>query len=522
MKSSAVFLFLSLLTAVSHAQSPFPNVMVSDIENPNETSIFVNPKNTKQIIAGANLNSFYFSFDGGLNWNRNPMTSTLGVYGDPCLVIDTAGVFYFLHLSYPSPTEWLDRIVCQRSLNNGLSWNEGYGIGKNDPKEQDKEWACVNPFNNQIYVSWTQFDSYGSTNPAKKSNIMFSRSDDQGITWSQALQINEVPGNCVDSDSTVEGAVPAVGPQGQIYVAWAGPEGLIFDRSADGGLTWLDHDIKVCDIPGGWDYGVPGIYRANGLPVTCTDLSTGPHRGNIYINWTDERSSSGNQQDLDVWLVKSTDGGTTWSAPKRVNDDAPGKQQFFTWMAVDQVTGYLWFVFYDRRNYDDNRTDVYMAVSKDGGETFENFRVSESPFIPNSNVFFGDYTGVSVHNNVVRPIWTRLDTSVLSAWTAILDPYFTGLPEEESVPFSVENVYPNPFHESTVFSFRLRTPATVRLDVIDVYGVRVATLIDDALFSEGKYIRTFEPSKYGVSSGVYYFSLSGNGISRKSKIVYKR
>jgi hypothetical protein len=512
--SFGIIVLVVFLAKVSEAQ--YTNVKVSDEFNPNETSIYINPKNTKQMIAGANLNSYYFSYDGGLTWNRNPMNSTLGVWGD------TAGYLYFFHLSYPSQTTWLDQIVCQRSTNNGLSWSDGSGMGKNDPKQQDKEWAIVNPETNEIYVTWTQFDNYGSTNPDKKSNILFSKSSDQGLTWSTALQINEIPGNCLDSDSTVEGAVPAVGPNGEIYTAWAGPVGLIFDRSLDDGQTWLDHDIFVSDIPGGWDYTVPGIYRSNGLPITCCDISNGPNRGNIYINWTDERSNNGLNQDVDVWMVKSTDGGNTWSTPKRVNDDGPGKQQFLTWMTVDQVTGYIWFVFYDRRNYSDTRTDVYMAVSKDGGETFENFKVSESPFIPNSNVFFGDYTGISAHNNIVRPIWTRLDDFSLSAWTAILDPYFTGIKETENIPFAIEQAYPNPFSESTVFSFKLRVPAQISLSVYDIFGNKVSTLINNQMVEAGKYIERFDPGKSSLASGVYYFSLTGNGINVQRKIVYQK
>lgn len=275
-------------------------------------------------------------------------------------------------------------------------------------------------------------------------------------------------------------------------------------------------------MPGGWDYSIPGIYRANGLPVTSCDISTGPNRGTIYINWTDERNNIGSEQDVDVWLTKSTDGGNTWIPPRRVNNDAPGKQQFFTWMTIDQVTGYLWFVFYDRRDYPDKRTDVYMAVSKDGGETFENFKVSESPFIPNANVFFGDYTGIAAHNNIVRPIWTRLDTTALSTWTAIMDPYFTGIAEKEKIPFAIEQAYPNPFNESTVFSFRLGYPAKLSLNVFDIFGNRVSTFIDNIWVQPGKYIYKFEPAKYGLPSGVYYFSLSGNGLNKQSKIVYKK
>ncbi len=521
-KKFPFWLTLLLLLGSFASWAQFPNVMISDVESPNETSIFINPKNTNQIIAGANLNSCYASYDGGQTWNRNAITSTIGVCGDPCFVIDTNGYFYYLHLSCPNAIYWLDQIVCQRSTDSGLTWSNGSGMGKNSPKQQDKEWACVNPQNNEIYVSWTQFDEYGSNLPDNKSNIMFSKSSDQGLTWSNAIQINEVSGDCIDSDSTVEGAVPSAGPDGEIYVAWAGPAGLMFDRSLDGGQTWLDHDIFVSDIPGGWDYSVPGIYRSNGLPVTCCDLSNGPNRGTIYINWTDERNNTGTIQDVDVWMVKSTDKGATWSAPRRVNDDAPGKQQFFTWMTVDQVTGYIWFVFYDRRNYPDTRTDVFMAVSKDGGETFENFKVSQSPFIPNSNVFFGDYTGISAHNNVVRPIWTRLESSNLYAYTAIIDSYFTGLPDEPAIPFAIEQIFPNPFSESTVFSFKLHSPTVISLSVNDIYGNNVASLIENSLVQPGKYIEEFDPSKYKLPSGVYYFSLTGNGINKQRKIVYQK
>ena len=77
----------------------------------------------------------------------------------------------------------------------------------------------------------------------------------------------------------------------------------------------------------------------------------------------------------------------------------------------------LFFVFYDRRNYDDNRTDVYVAYSFDGGETFTNERISDSPFTPNEGVFFGDYTNIVANDSIVRPIWTRLEGGQLTIWT---------------------------------------------------------------------------------------------------------
>ncbi|GAB4328519.1 MAG: hypothetical protein Kow00127_21120 [Bacteroidales bacterium] len=489
---------------------------------PEEPSIYVNPYNTDELVAGANLNNVYVSTDGGYTWSANVLTSTVnGVWGDPVTIVDTSGDFYYFHLANPPSGNWIDRIVCQKSTDKGLTWNDGTYMGLNGNKAQDKQWAVVDRTNNTIYVTWTQFDQYGSSNPNDKSIILFSKSTDGGETWATPVKLNEVDGDCIDSDNTVEGAVPAVGPQGEVYVAWAGPEGIVFDRSLDGGETWLDEDIFVSDFPGGWDYNIPGIMRCNGLPITVCDLSGGPNHGTIYINWTDQRNGT---NDTDVWLVKSTDGGDTWSEPIRVNDDPPGKQQFFTWMAVDQTNGNLWFVWYDRRNYDDNNTDVYMAVSTDGGESFINFMVSESPFLPNSGIFFGDYNCVSAHDNVVRPIWTRLVGNTLSVWTAIVDPdvVITGTAEQDLPPLAnMGPNYPNPFAESTAISFKLRKPGRITLEVFDLFGNVVTRLIDNEQRLPGRYTETFDAARFNLKPGVYYFRLSGDGLllTRKMMLV---
>jgi hypothetical protein len=507
--------FLICQAILAYAQ--YTNVMISNQDWPEETSIYINPKNVNHLVAGANLSAFYYSYDGGRTWGIRNMTSTLGVYGDPCLAIDTAGNIFFLHLSDPPGQLWLDRIVCQKSENYGLSWNDGSSIGKNDPKHQDKEWIAVNPHNNDLYVTWTQFDLYGSSDTANKSVILFSKSTDEGESWSQPYRLSKVAGDCIDSDNTTEGAVPAVGPDQEIYVAWAGPAGLVFDRSLDGGLTWLEEDIFIDEMPTGWDYMIPGIFRANGLPITACDRSNGPYRGTIYVNWSDQRNGV---DDTDIWLSKSADGGDTWSDPIRVNDDPPGKQQFFTWMTVDQITGNLWFVFYDRRNYSDTRTDVFIAVSTDGGNTFSNFSISETPFIPNANIFFGDYSCITAHDGIVRPIWTRLDGINLSVYTALIDTMLTSVPEPGFLPFAIEQSYPNPFFESTVFSFKVKKAGYVSLEVRDILGNKVDDLIQNEFLEEGKYLKVFDPGKYNIPSGVYYFTLKGNGMNRQQKMLY--
>jgi len=418
MKTLIIYL---LLAAGVMAQIPNIRVSAANTSSPNETSIALNPLNPDVVTVGSNISYFYKSTNRGATWTQKSMTSSLGVWGDPCLIYDHRGYLYYGHLSNPTSGYWIDRIVVQRSTDNGTSWNDGAGVGLTPPKEQDKEWLAADYhsqlYKGNLYMAWTEFDNYGSGASSDSSRILFSRSTDAGITWMTPVKISDKSGDCIDEDNTVEGAVPAVGPNGEVYVAWVGPYGLLFDKSLDGGQTF-GTDKFVSNIPGGWDFAIPGIYRCNGLPVTVCDTSRGLYRGNIYINWSDQRGGSGN---TDVFIARSTDGGETWSQPIQVNDDNTSRHQFFNWLAIDQATGVLYCVFYDRRGTTQNNTDVYIAKSADGGLTWQNFKISETSFNPSSSVFFGDYSGITAYQGRVYPVWTRADNTSLTVWTA---PFF--------------------------------------------------------------------------------------------------
>ncbi|WP_347373008.1 T9SS type A sorting domain-containing protein [Aequorivita sp. Q41] len=504
-------LFSVFITASMFGQ----NVMITNSNNPNEPAIMMNPLNTNILVAGANLNNLYHSNDGGLTWSEQTMTSPFGVWGDPTFDVDTDGNFYYFHLSNPPSGNWIDRIVCQKSTDNGNSWSSGTFTGLNGSKAQDKQWSVVDRTNDNIYLSWTQFDEYGSANPADVSQIMFSKSTDGAQTWSPPKKINVVDGDCIDEDNTVEGAVPAVGPNGEVYIAWAGPNGIVFNKSLDQGETWLNQEIAVDPMPTGWDYSIPGISRANGLPITKCDLSGGPNHGTIYINWSDQRNGAA---DTDIWMSKSTDGGDTWSGPIRVNDDGAGKQQFFTWMDIDQTNGNLFFVFYDRRNYTDTNTDVYMAYSLDGGNTITNKKISESPFVPNAGVFFGDYTNIIAHNNVVRPVWTRLQGAELSIWTDVT-PFTLSVEDETTQQIHDAVQYPNPASNISYVSFKLHEEATVSIDLFDAQGRNVYTVINNETKGYGKYIIPINLSEINLTNGSYFCKLTVNGASKTLKMI---
>lgn len=514
------FLFFVSTVCVHLAISQ--NVMISNQGSPEEPSIMMDPQHPNVMIAAANINRYYTSQDTGRTWTSHSLQSSYGVWGDPAIAVDIHSSFYFFHLSNPASGNWIDRIVCQKTTDNGETWNDGSYAGLNGTKAQDKQWFAIDPTDNTIYLTWTQFDIYGSASPLDSSIILFSKSTDAGESWSPAIRLNRTSGDCLDSDNTVEGAVPAVGPNGEVYVAWAGPEGIVFDRSLDKGTTWLAEDIAVDPMPTGWDYGIPGIYRANGLPITVCDLSNGPNRGTIYINWSDQRNGP---DDTDVFIAKSTDGGNTWSGPIRVNDDGPGKQQFFTWMAIDQATGYLYFVFYDRREHDGDSTDVYMALSKDGGQTFINRRISESPFLPNSGVFFGDYNNITAYNGIVRPIWTRLNNGELSVWTHLIneEDFTTSTDPENILSVSTEfEHYPNPSGDEVYVSYKLHARSLVNLSILDTKGNVIHRIFSNEKRDYGKYVERIDPNKLEIPPGIYFLQLEVDGAVKTVKQVIVR
>ena len=61
-----------------------------------------------------------------------------------------------------------------------------------------------------------------------------------------------------------------------------------------------------------------------------------------------------------------------------------------------------------------------MSFSKDGGKTIEDIKISKDSFTPDENIFIGDYINIAVHDNVIRPIWPRMDAGKISLWVGLI------------------------------------------------------------------------------------------------------
>jgi hypothetical protein len=492
--------FLTLITlvimpALSFAQ--FPLVRISDplSTDPEEVTIAIDPLNPSSLAAAANIQYYYSSSDAGHTWAQGILNSTLGVFGDPSMTFDAEGRLYFAHLGgFARTPSWLDQMVVQRSDNGGLTWNNGGGTAIDSPRMQDKEWIVADqttsPYRNTLYMGWTQFDNYGSYAPMDSSRIMFASSTDQGATWSKPLRLDSHAGDCVDSDATVEGAQPAIGPNGEIYISWAAHNAIHFTRSLDGGKSF-DTERTIASMPGGWAFEVPGIYRCNGLPTTLCDVSHSHNRGSVYIIWADQRAGVNN---TDIFLIKSTDGGMNWSNAKLLNTDTVRSggassvaQQFFPSMTIDQTTGRLYGVFYDRREHIGDTTDVYLARSIDGGKSFENFKVSSEVFIPQKRIFFGDYIHIAAQNGRVYPIWMRSDTTALSIWTALVTDTLQSLvtPTQSLVTDLIVASSPTTAGSASLV-LSLGESSNIDLSIYDVSGREVQEVVRGT-FASGEY-----------------------------------
>jgi hypothetical protein len=421
-KNLTIFYFLFSVFSVS-SQLKFTNIQLKDApggmlyHSVCEPAIAIDPNNPDIMAAGSIIDDYYYSTDGGKTWKSSNLKSEFGVWGDPVITFDYSGRVYYFHLADYKKTSWIDRIVCQSADQVSGKFDNGTFPKPNGTKAQDKHWVVVNPNSNEIYLTWTQFDKYDSKSSNDSSVILFSKSSDQGKSWADPIRISYYAGDCLDGDNTVEGAVPALGPNGEIYVTWSGPKGLVMQKSLDGGLTWLEKEKEILLHEGGWDFFVPGLQRANGLPVLVSDMSDGPNKGTLYLNWCDQKNG---KTDTDVWLSKSTDDGNTWTEPIRVNQDKTKSHQFLTWMTIDQSDGALYFVYYDRRNHKSLQTDVYLSASFDGGVSFHDFKLNNKSFTPSDAEFLGDYLNIAAVDGVIRPIYPRMDDLKMTLWVTLV------------------------------------------------------------------------------------------------------
>ena len=376
-----------------------------------EPSIAVNPENSQQVVAvfQDNVHASY-SQDAGHSWHAADGVAppNYRISGDVSTTYDNQGHAFVCYIAFDQLgtfNYWghgasRNGIFVRRSIDGGKTWEakhvpvSEYGTVPGIPFE-DKPYIVADTsksrYAGNLYVGWTRWR-------LTDSQMLLSRSTDDGQTWSQPVEIDSHPGLPRDDNGAAEGFDGVVGPDGRLYAIWSQDDDIMFTVSRDGGQTFSHARPVIRTAP--IMFAVETLERANGFPQIAMD----PRTSRLYVTWSDYRNG-----DLDIFCSTSTDAGKKWSEPVRVNNDPVhnGADQFFQWLAVDPVEGAANVVFYDRRGDPKNRTQtVTLARSTDSGASFQNYAWTTNAFDA-GGVFFGDYSGIAASGGRVYGIWTE-------------------------------------------------------------------------------------------------------------------
>jgi hypothetical protein len=355
--------------------------------------------------------------------------------GDPSLATDRNGRFFFATLATDATAASFIGVARSTATSPTVAFAAPILIPGLDPTGfQDKEFIAVDTtgtaFDGNVYVVWTEFPNAGGT------RILFSHSTNGGSTYSAPVQISA-------GNTGVSGATPFVGPNGALYVAWEdrsqGVAGRIqFRASTDGGASWgtevtAANLTRLRNAAATAQCGRPalnGNIRVNEFPSMAVDMSNGSNRGTVYIAYAGDPDGNQNTGDAaDVFVVQSTNGGASWSAPTSVhgaaatNGDTSQRDNFMPSLAVDG-NGNVSVTFYDRRAASANLSiEVYQATSTDAGASWSNQLLSGQFRVPRlqpnfdpavTACYMGDYNWSSGAATDVEMTWGDNSRSIVT------------------------------------------------------------------------------------------------------------
>jgi len=379
-------------------------------EPQNECSIAVNPTKPDNIVIGFNdyttgtwTPSYSYSTDGGSSWTYGGSVPTGSLSGDPfCdpwLAFDNDGYCYYVALSDTSNHEVFVCVGAPDGSGNvgpsgfGNPQTVDNGVGAKNDKCAIAVDKTDGAHDGNIYVVWSRCTGTVSTDGYR---IYFRRGTRSGttITWQ--------PSQLVGPDTFTQGAQVAVGPNGEVYVAYLRmtsssiPTGnaILISKSTNGGSTFSTIGTLVSNVDAVSWYlsGASEWARHASFPTLGVSMAS----GTVFVAWADDRN-----EDDDILLSRSTTGGTSWSAPIRVNDDtvSNGKDQWHPALTVTP-SGYVHVIFYDRRDSATNKyTHLYHARSTNDGVSFSNSIVTSAVTNPDAFSWWasgslGDYVGI--------------------------------------------------------------------------------------------------------------------------------
>ncbi|MEQ1936157.1 MAG: sialidase family protein, partial [Fimbriimonadaceae bacterium] len=236
----------------------------------------------------------------------------------------------------------------------------------------------------------------------------------EGIIWSDDLGTNWTPPLSL---GTGFGFLPRVGPEGQLYLTyWDGYWGIKFTKSLDGGQTWSPV-LQPATRMQSWgveNYGIPGTFRN----FTNNTMTVNPANGDIVIFYVDQTNIVNGQKNLDLYMVKSSDQGATWTDAERlpfrplnqisdmifpwVEFTKDGRLHLFamdTALNPDQTDGASHGLWDQTYYYSDNSGVTWSSRFQLTPSAWDSFNEGSGAS------FLGDYQGMAISDHAVWPVY---------------------------------------------------------------------------------------------------------------------
>ena len=339
-------------------------------------------------------------------------------------------------------------VFLARSGDGGRTFttSTAYAVREGDPTIVNNRRAMVTldpEDSSTVYLSWLQ------SPPSAKPRALIARSSDGGRTFLGPVDLAEAeaqggyqPRVAVGRDGVVHAIYPGGGfvsqaPQGGAVLE-APVRPLFYRSTGDGGRTWTPPMVI--------DQGNAGF--AHGRKHL---LAADPGSGNLYAVWYgNEKVRPSLQDDTEIFLLASRDGGRTWGDRVTVNDDArsPTIMHYDPGISI-APNGRVDVAWYDFRNSPTPEAqaeappfnhggfqDVYYASSTDGGRTFgPNVRITDRLIdrrigVWSNNVHSHHNVGITSTDGAVYFAWQ--DTRNGNALTNSEDVYFASLVAERA------------------------------------------------------------------------------------------
>jgi len=398
-----------------------------------ESDIRINYWNPSKIIAASNniggsgMQGVYYSSDGGVTWGQTnlPLASGDAFHSDPTVDWSSDGTAWSTTMGINSAQTVL-KVQSYRSTNGGATWTfDGTISGTQTNTDKQMQWidhSATSSFANNIYVIWH------NGNPA-----FMNRRTSTG--WGTPIQVSNTAatGTCIGADVKTNSAGDVFG-----FFPDTGSRGIFVVKSTNGGVSY-GTPVKLVTTFDSYDIGVPAFSSRRILLYVSGGAYKNGTTNNVYALWSDLSGDTGcttatNEPGTNaastcktrIWFSRSTDGGTTWSARVKINNQSGLNDQFNQFLAVDETNGNLGAIYYDTVA-DPNRkkVDVYYQMSSDGGVTWDapvkvtTAMTDETVAGADSGNQFGDYNSLSGFGNAFFPSWTdRRNNAKEEIWTA--------------------------------------------------------------------------------------------------------